>query len=633
MIIELIQNGIFNRGHFVTEASLKKGEIRDFECYTSVFSFEKDVIDYANDNISTRTGKPSIAGYVGKHTIRNLWIDVDCSSSEDIKENIKTSAEISKVVIERLMKNYGVSKDGILVLFSGNKGFHLGIPSNKFGAYDYYTEYSNKIAKNMVKIICSDISNIDYKVYDISRIFRMPFSKHQTSGLYKTPVSIDTLMTLDIDTILENAKTAKSDVGYPYNLSPVDGLVKLFSLASQQAQLTVDLYEETNSRENNFKNNKTIFKIPEMGNRNDAIYRMAFRLFCQHGLKVQEVSEIMRIIYEVTNHVSMLNKKEVMSDVEFRTLINSAYKSTRVVEKKQIKVSSIEDMTMNIYEKISNAKFIKTNVHEIDFDLDGGFEVGNMYSIIGKGGTIKSLILQNMVKLSCMSKESSGIYFNMEMSEKEFYERTFYSIFKTSLKEQIGEHQMTKEEASQAEAKLRLLFNNSFGVVNQNDLSPDEIREVVIKRESEIKGKISWIVIDSFNSLQLNGTETETCYKYTKQLKEIAKELQIVVIIINHANQGAIPHLRDVSQHVRGGTKTIDNCDAYFCMSKIIDKENSNFNSMPQDIIYLPNKFYMRFVNKRGSGNTINKIIEVNEERIPVFLEEDPYSYEVVSRV
>lgn len=106
-----------------------------------------------------------------------------------------------------------VPSKSLLVYFTGKKGFHvecepvaLGIgPSNSL----------SKVFRYIATQIKSELSidSLDFSVYDLRRMWRLPGSKHQSTGLYKTlltPNGDESVFRSGVDSILAYAKNSQS---------------------------------------------------------------------------------------------------------------------------------------------------------------------------------------------------------------------------------------------------------------------------------------------------------------------------------------------------------------------------------------------------------------------------------------
>jgi len=125
--------------------------------YTSVWHYDKTVIEEA-----VRLG--------------SLYFDLDNEDMEKCYQEVK-------FLYNYLLKY--IPEKSVLVYFTGKKGFHieceaiaLGInPSNELPKIFRYI--ATKIKEKYL------IESLDFAVYDMRRMWRLPGSKHQATGLYK----------------------------------------------------------------------------------------------------------------------------------------------------------------------------------------------------------------------------------------------------------------------------------------------------------------------------------------------------------------------------------------------------------------------------------------------------------------
>jgi hypothetical protein len=104
------------------------------------------------------------------------------------------------------------------------------------------------------------------------------------------------------------------------------------------------------------------------------------------------------------------------------------------------------------------------------------------------------------------------------------------------------------------------------------------------------------------------GTENDTVMKHSKELKELAKDLNICIILLAHPNKTATPTYRDLTHAVRSSQKLIDNSDFLFTLSMIEDIENS----MPEAPVYMSNARWLRGWFKRADGSRRDIILDFN---------------------
>lgn len=121
----------------------------------------------------------------------SLWWDFDSKDTPELAR--KDALEL----ISRL-KEHGIAEEAIQVYFSGNKGYNVVLTLNK--------EITPQQAENLALYkFGKDLPTLDTTLYDSTQILRVPFTKHQVSGLFKIPVTAHDLEHETTDTIKEAA--------------------------------------------------------------------------------------------------------------------------------------------------------------------------------------------------------------------------------------------------------------------------------------------------------------------------------------------------------------------------------------------------------------------------------------------
>jgi len=104
--------------------------------------------------------------------------------------------EVVKADVQRFCEWFAV--DDIVVFFSGSKGFHVMVP---WGYFPFEIGISLPLQlKDMAKELKEHYPSLDTSIYNYNRKFRVPFSKHDKSGLYKNVIDLDMLIS-DIEYI------------------------------------------------------------------------------------------------------------------------------------------------------------------------------------------------------------------------------------------------------------------------------------------------------------------------------------------------------------------------------------------------------------------------------------------------
>ena len=169
--------------------------------------------------------------YSDKHNNVGVYTSVWLYNNEDINKatrysNLYFDLDNSDIAIayEETLKLVSILKNkipeqAIKIYFTGKKGFHIECEGSALGVTP-----SNDLHV-LFRFIASDIrssyniTSLDLSVYDARRMWRLPGSKHQSTGLYKTLLTIDEFNS-GLETIFLISRNFKSseyqDVDFDY---------------------------------------------------------------------------------------------------------------------------------------------------------------------------------------------------------------------------------------------------------------------------------------------------------------------------------------------------------------------------------------------------------------------------------
>lgn len=283
---------------------------------------------------------------------------------------------------------------------------------------------------------------------------------------------------------------------------------------------------------------------------------------------------------------------------------------------------------------------LTTCIPKIDADLRSKLR-GTVGAYIGYGGTKKSLLALQACKTNVLTHENkcTGIYSNMEMAvfqfmsrlidmsiEVEDYNYNSSCYFETTYKDyyKSNNKEMLLETRKQIKKTFMDLYGSNLFINSQSSMRIDDYYKLV-KKAKEKNEHVDMLVIDGLSMMAGMGSEMESYTTNSKELKDLAKMENIYIPLICHLSKGAEKHTRDVQRFIRGSEKILDNVDFVIQMSLLIDESRSG-----ESINYLSDKGFIRFYNKRGSGNTIDTIYNFDRHTLHMTeTSEDPYSYEV----
>jgi replicative DNA helicase len=154
----------------------------DDDYYESIFEYNQEHKDKYDKT-------KSVAGSTGLKTSRIIF---DFDNANDMNAAKSDASELCA----RLLKE-GIPQDGIRCFFSGSKGFHVEIDTNE--------KLTKKEVDNIVANFAKDLGTLDQKIRDEQRVIRLPLTKHQKTGLYKIPLTVEEMTGLGIDDIQQKA--------------------------------------------------------------------------------------------------------------------------------------------------------------------------------------------------------------------------------------------------------------------------------------------------------------------------------------------------------------------------------------------------------------------------------------------
>lgn len=218
-----------------------------------------------------------------------LYLDFDDEDDfEKVRQDALTSLSYFKVV-------YKIPEENINIYFSGKKGLHIIVPPEIMGIEP--NNQLNLIFKYIANSIRTYTPNktIDLKIYDNKRLFRIPNTIHEATGLYKIPLLSDELRNLSKEEIINLAHSPRT--------IKTKRIVEVNKTANIQYLKAIDEFIKYSKDSNkDFKYNRTINFVPpciqslldngaEIGQRNMSIAILA-GFFKQYGKTFNEACEI-----------------------------------------------------------------------------------------------------------------------------------------------------------------------------------------------------------------------------------------------------------------------------------------------------------------------------------------------------
>jgi DNA primase catalytic subunit len=110
-----------------------------------------------------------------------------------------------RLLVMALCQGHRYLIDDLYIWFTGGRGFHV-LAKKSFGLS---TDTPAKVKRD-AESIAGNIKTWDSSVYDRTRLWRVPNSKHGKTGLYKIPLLASEVFCLSMDGIKTLAKKQRS---------------------------------------------------------------------------------------------------------------------------------------------------------------------------------------------------------------------------------------------------------------------------------------------------------------------------------------------------------------------------------------------------------------------------------------
>jgi len=261
----------------------------------------------------------------------DMYFDFD---NKDDFEPVRADAITVMAYLKTVFK---IESEQIRIYFSGNKGVHIIIPASIFGIAP------DKELNGIFRTIAENVQSftrhktMDMRIYDNKRLFRIPNSIHESTGLYKIPITLQELRDLQHEDIKATAQNPRvMDVKSPvYN----------HFAHSQYVRYKEKHAEEAIKRNENITHNGTLKYMPpcvrhlvengaQSGNRNNSLAALT-SFYKNTGLSLDETMETLTEWND--------NNVQPIKHSELRATARSVYKGKSSYGCTSMKVVSVCD--------------------------------------------------------------------------------------------------------------------------------------------------------------------------------------------------------------------------------------------------------------------------------------------------
>ncbi len=596
--IEFIQGG-FSHSKGKNDFIIPTDNVKNFEgkkdCFVSSFRFSEDFKKFFQQFKTT-------SGYGGAIAVPSLILDFDCEGNVE-----KAKAELEAFIEHGLQEflTFEEIENFVRISFSGCKGFGLAIPAGFLGKIEPHADnhiFVKAFVRRMTHI-ASDSSGvnfetIDFAIYDRIRLTRLSNTINSKSGLYKIPLSYSEFLKLSVDEIKELAKgTRNVKYGSNRDIKVNQDLRNLFLSIVEDVKAEPKAFakqEETETAVN--------FGAVQQGKRNETIFRNANYLRYKN-IPYDTAIEILKL------QNSMFSVP--LGSDEIKTTVSSAYNYTTREEIKSDNLFEFQDFEQRLshyenYIRNIQSKKVKLGFPLIDETLRG-LRPGNLCTLLAGTGIGKSAIAQNILMNYTKTTSELSVFFSLEMAAEEIFEREL-SLELDLTGFAIENAFLMDPETIKERCKIIASTQNNFITVTKR-VDIDFIISYIQNIEEIVGKKAGFICIDYLALLKNSVFPKDEYLRLSDnmiRLKEIAKRLEIPILVLSQVARSEIKSEKGISLYSGKGSGEVENS------SDIILSLEKSTEQPPKNNIDFLNLSILK--NRRGGYGKI--IIEFNRNNL-----------------
>jgi len=492
-----------------------------FECYRSHFRFTEEFHKYVNIEAPKKYDKRTVEGYDGDLYSDFIWLDIDSDEKE-----LEKSLQKAQDILNRLMLIFELNIDELIrCYFSGEKGFHIGVPTELFGLVPSgkFNLQSKELARELSGDTITDIS-----LYDKVRLFRLSNTKHRGEGLYKIELTPDEiLLCKNVNDIKWLAKEMRLDIDrkiYPDEyFGKLADMVKLVSRPEPTEETRILSDED-----------KWVSKLISgglgVGERTPSLTRLIGYLKSK-GIP-QDIALEIFLAWDLNNTPPLQSDPKYPKDKIIKTVAD-------IYKYKDLQKRDYEFMTWEHAHKVAadyikdmDKRRIKFGYPKIDKN-SGGLGPGEVAYIQAFTGVGKTALAQS-IQLNLIEQQGIGsLMISLEMSPMRLYFRMLSMLNIISPFE--VEDAYRKNDAEYLVNKLKTKPYNKIFCVDSGPVPVDEI----VRIYEQCPEQIGLVIIDYIGLVQEKGDPYVKMSKVSNDIVKFAKEKDVAVLgLVQYSRQG-----------------------------------------------------------------------------------------------
>lgn len=183
---------------------------------------------------------------------------------------------------------------------------------------------------------------------------------------------------------------------------------------------------------------------------------------------------------------------------------------------------------------------LSTGFLDLD-DLTGGWKPGQMIIVAARPGLGKSTLAIDFARTATVKHGRTTAVFSLEMSRKELWQRIVAAESRTRLTAMTTQGGLTTDDLDRIAAARRRIQDSAGKLIIDDNPSMSLATIRAKARTIAARHDLGLIVVD-YLQLLTSGTRTENrqqeVSEFSRQLKLLAKELQVPIVALSQLNRG-----------------------------------------------------------------------------------------------
>lgn len=543
-------NGNQKTAKMIPYGQLKNYENPDYEDTYASLSY------YDNSHALQFYKSKSVQGITGLKTDK-VWFDLD------LKEDLEACRQATIKLIKRIEAK-GFTEDSLEIYFSGQKGFHV--------IMNLESEIPTVKVKDIAIKFGEGIEGFDLKVYDEARIFRLPFTKHAKTGLYKTPLTLAELESMSIEEI-------KTKASSPTKSPPLRTFKKRVSIPEE---LLVETEVKRDAVVNMLQvrpDDKLLFSALDFTRKpkewkSDAKWALSqgrFGIGDRHHVMMILAATCKAMLYNEHQTRGMLEAANVKHceitgnkiqtdeiDKAIKSVFSDTWKGGQYSknndawlekycldhsldddreELNPINISDIRDSFKHYVVNIDE-NTIKTGIRLLDEAVP--ITIGMNLGILGAASSGKTAIALEILKHTSMNGVVSVIA-SLDMHRNRLFEKLLYKVSADVYGSPLTREELygifKKNEEEKLMAELKRQYENVY-FYDRSRPSVEDISKFAKNVEKQTGKKVKLILIDYFERIGSDISDpTASSLRVANELQDLVNDLNVAVITLVQPNK------------------------------------------------------------------------------------------------